>query len=294
MQCKNPYYEPNLGILCPCRQCLPCRINRRQDWATRAILEATEYKDSSFLTLTYNDDNIPLNGTLVPKHLQLFWKKLRNKQRVVINNKKMTIPGLKFRYFACGEYGEKSFRPHYHAIVYGIDATTLNFFASNHWDKGYVYCVPATVETMRYVAGYVTKKLAVRRDYLASGVEPEFIRTSLGIGKTAIEKLRNIALVQNNALDVISTFRIGGQNVRVPNYIKKKLREIVFDDEYLSKLKDARVYQMQTDVTERIFKWYEVKENRKELAIKSHLQEYKQHFLNIERKDSIWNTRSKV
>lgn len=281
MQCKNPYYEPKYGILCPCRQCLPCRVNRRQDWATRAILEASDYKHITFLTLTYNDENLPLNCSLEPKKLQLFWKLLRK-------------DGLKFRYFACGEYGEQSYRPHYHAIIYGQDALTVRAISEKHWKNGFVYSVPATIDAIKYVAGYVTKKLAVNKELRDCGLVPEFIRTSKGIGSRAIEKLKDKALLQNDALDTLNYIMIGGKKCRVPAYIKKKLREIVFDDEYIEKLKSARIYEMQDEVVNNIEKHFNIKDNVKDLAIRAHKLEYKQQHLNLISKDRLWNFRSKI
>ena len=62
---------------------------------------------NAYITLTYNDDHLPANGSLQPRDLQLFWKRLR----------KARTPGI--RYYACGEYGDQTARPHYHAIIFG-------------------------------------------------------------------------------------------------------------------------------------------------------------------------------
>ena len=66
-----------------------------------------------FLTLTYADEHLPPNGSLVVADLQKFIKRLR-KHYAKRNN------GIKLRYYACGEYGDRYGRPHYHAIICGL------------------------------------------------------------------------------------------------------------------------------------------------------------------------------
>ena len=92
-----------------CGQCRNCRINRRREWVGRMILEAKEHLFSSFVTLTYDDEHMPKDGSLCKKHLQQFIRRLR----------KALYP-RKIRYYAVGEYGDKSWRPHYHLIVFGL------------------------------------------------------------------------------------------------------------------------------------------------------------------------------
>ena len=97
----------------PCGRCIGCRLQRRKSWADRAVQELPYHDSNLFVTLTYNDDNIPYNKayddsgniimteTLCKKDLQDFWKRLR---------KYLERYGDKIRYFACGEYGENTFR----------------------------------------------------------------------------------------------------------------------------------------------------------------------------------------
>ena len=120
MRCTKPIRLMHLnhveypdGLLVPCGKCLACRIARRQEWSMRVIHELAGYKDAVFLTLTYSDDHLPDNGSLVVADLQKFFKRLR-KQYAKRNN------GIKLRYYACGEYGDRHGRPHYHAIVCGL------------------------------------------------------------------------------------------------------------------------------------------------------------------------------
>src|SRR3954449_8205389 len=86
----------------PCGQCIGCRLERSRQWAMRCVHENKMHPRSSFVTLTYDDKNIPPAGSLSKRDFQLFMKRLRKSQSNPL------------RFFACGEYGETTHRPHYH------------------------------------------------------------------------------------------------------------------------------------------------------------------------------------
>lgn len=177
-------------MLIPCGKCIGCRIRAKQDWATRLELEARAYKGKAwFVTLTYRDDTIPLlirdtgelieggisvwsRGAEVPEQINTlnmddmtrFWKRLRKYQT--------TEPdmGQTLRYFYAGEYGEQTGRPHYHAIVFGLEIPDLKKVTGRNqyyksailekiWGKGNVTIAYSEPGTYNYVAGYVTKKM---------------------------------------------------------------------------------------------------------------------------------------
>ena len=117
MQCINPVRItkgldvtrfPD-GLLVGCGKCVMCRIAKRREWTLRLIHESVYWEDSVFLTLTYSDDYLPKNGSLDKRQLQLFIKRLRK-----------SLNGRSIKYFACGEYGDNTERPHYHLIIFGI------------------------------------------------------------------------------------------------------------------------------------------------------------------------------
>jgi len=115
---QNPYARETTyreGIKLPCGGCHGCRIDRTRQWATRCILEASLHKTNCFITLTYAPEHLPKNGSLIRRHLQLFMKRLRR-----------TFPKNKIRFFACGEYGAKKQRPHYHVCVFNFDFPKKN------------------------------------------------------------------------------------------------------------------------------------------------------------------------
>lgn len=105
---RNQAYDTGHQLQVPCGKCIGCRLERSRQWAIRCMHEASLYEDNCFITLTYNDDHLPSNGSLDKTHFQKFLKRLRK-----------SIYPQKLRYYHCGEYGDEGGRPHYHAIIFG-------------------------------------------------------------------------------------------------------------------------------------------------------------------------------
>lgn len=142
MECLSPIYLAQREVHVPCGSCPFCCATKRSDWALRLNYEARLHCGSKFITLTYADNELTWNSgqpQLVKRDLQLFFKRLRKK-------------GYKLRYFAVGEYGSKTFRPHYHVIVFGsIPDQVLN----KAWGKGHVHIGKVTAASVMYCCGYV-------------------------------------------------------------------------------------------------------------------------------------------
>jgi hypothetical protein len=150
----------DMPVEVPCGQCWSCRLEYSRQWAVRCMHEASLYTDNAFITLTYNNENLPDDHSVSKEELQKFFKRLRKHV------------GKPFRYFACAEYGEKNNRPHYHAIIfnYGFPDKYLHaktkrgdlLFRSNilekAWKKGHSLIGDVTFESAAYVARYVMKK----------------------------------------------------------------------------------------------------------------------------------------
>lgn len=101
----SDHYEP---VTVACGKCLECLQQKSNEWAHRIVDECKQHEQNCFITLTYNNEHLPLNGSLVKRDLQLFIKRLRKH-----------LEPVKIRVFYCGEYGKKHLRPHYHIIVFG-------------------------------------------------------------------------------------------------------------------------------------------------------------------------------
>lgn len=134
----------------PCGKCVGCSMQRAKIWGVRMYHEASLHERNAFVTLTYA--NSP--GAINKRDLQLFIKRLRSVVAV--------------RYFAVGEYGTLTHRPHYHAVIFGEDflggafsindELWTNELLQSTWHHGIASVGKVNIETCMYVAGYVTKK----------------------------------------------------------------------------------------------------------------------------------------
>lgn len=147
-------------IRLPCGQCVGCRLEHSRQWAMRCVHENQLHPVSSFVTLTYDDACLPPGNSLSRRDTQLFLKRLRNGRG-------------RFRYYGCGEYGEKTNRPHYHIILFGINFDDKKFYSENkrgdklfsskelegYWPLGHCRIGEVTFDSAAYCARYVMKKI---------------------------------------------------------------------------------------------------------------------------------------
>lgn len=177
MSCVAPivvqHPETKLRSEVRCGQCRVCRLRRKKAWAGRLLLESKDHIASRFITLTYADDP----GILDYTDFQLFMKRYRE------------VYGA-CRFFAVGEYGGKSGRGHYHAIIFGHAPENQGFAPGLQkvWGHGYCYDGTVTAHSIGYVAGYVFKE-----NYTPT--KKPFVRMSLrpGIGMDHIGKMGQLA-----------------------------------------------------------------------------------------------------
>lgn len=152
--------DPDRPIMIPCNQCIGCRLEYSRQWAVRMMHEKQLHEDACFITLTYDDENLPYPPTVRVDHFQKFMKRLR---------KDVQTP---LRYFHCGEYGDEGNRPHYHLALFGYEPPDRVLFScknqnslytseslSNIWGLGFVSFGALTFDSAAYIARYVTKKV---------------------------------------------------------------------------------------------------------------------------------------
>lgn len=235
----------------PCGKCLGCRLDYSRQWADRCMLEAQYHEQNYFVTLTYDDLHVPHSSyiddrtgeiceslTLVKPDLQKFFKRLRKAKG-------------QFRYYACGEYGGHTMRPHYHAIIFGLNLDDLTLYKtsggmnyynsetlSKVWKNGFVVVSGVTWATCAYVARYVVKK-AKQHDkqvYEKFHIEKEFNLMSRrpGIGSKYFEEHDMYAYDYIN----IST-PDGGKKIKPNRYFDNKLA--VVDEEAYKALKAKKI-----------------------------------------------------
>lgn len=188
------YREPYAAV--PCGQCLGCRLDWAADWSVRCEKEAKMWPHNCFITLTYNDDELPVGATtrstVSKREWVLFMKRLRKEY------------GEGIRFFATGEYGDKNDRAHYHALLFNHHFPDQLHWRVHHghqlyrsptlerlWPYGFSTIGNVTYQTANYVARYVVKKLRgsiAAREYLDR--DPPFCLMSRnpGIGASWLDK----------------------------------------------------------------------------------------------------------
>lgn len=260
MKCKRPFYLEDRALLVPCGKCTYCRIAKRREWTLRMLHEILFHKSSTFVTLTYDDDNLPVQSvrpvnypvlpSLSVSDLQKFFKRLRKR-----------VPD-RFRYFACGEYGEQTFRPHYHFIIFGFDGFAYpikNYFGEPYavegnplfdaWGKGLVHVGFAEPDSIAYVAQYIDKKRYGEAQTFEHYQfrDPEFQLQSLGIGAKFLDS--NAGEILRDAALYRYTKEIG-----LPRYYQKRIKlntEVrALDYEVYAKKTAQRIEQSQIDLSQ--------------------------------------------
>ena len=207
------------------------------------ILESLTVDEACFVTLTYDDEHNPRR--LEKSDLQNFFKRLRKHLN------------FKIRYYACGEYGEKTKRPHYHAVIFGLSEVQASFFCRKAWTSGFVYVGSFTPDSASYVAGYVCKKLdetqpidwntgeLMTKEYSTMSRRP-------GLGVYALSYFVDKAFLQGD-FDVISYFYIGSRRYTMPRFLRQKLRQLVMSPAEIELAKELSLTELKLQYKAKIY-----------------------------------------
>jgi hypothetical protein len=199
------------------------------------LLESYEHAGNCFVTLTYDEEHLPENGWLNKKHLQLFLKKLRSR-----------ISPLAIRFYAVGEYGDLSWRPHFHLVLFGISPLESKL-VQDCWPYGFTFTGTAEPKSMSYVAQYVVKKMNNPKDSRLAGRPPEFCTMSLkpGIGSGLISRVVKAVNEHPSTVPLLfDTVRANGFKYPLGKYLKSQL------DTALGVLPESRRIRLRAHVAE--------------------------------------------
>lgn len=214
--CCYPRWLPKQNIYAPCGKCVECMRHVSSEWALRIVLEASLYEKNCCVTLTYNDENLPVNNLLQPRDLQLFMKSLRK-----------AISPVRVRFFASGEYGLKKFRPHYHVILFGYSPDDLVYFFTRDgrdfyksqfiadiWKRGHILVGEVDYHTAFYTAKYLQKAM------FSDVAVPPFVRMSNrpGIGAGAVDTVNWDMLIDR-------AIYYHGKKYSIPRYFWKVMEK---------------------------------------------------------------------
>lgn len=214
----------------PCGQCIGCKLETSRQWATRCMHEAQLHKHNECVLLTYAE--MPTSGSLSHRDFQLFMKSLRTKHKNV-------------SYYMCGEYGERTRRPHFHAALFNLELTDRKYHKTNrqgtriftsellqkHWPHGYATTSALTFEAAAYIARYLVQKQTGPKAKAAYTVldpstgeitelTPEYNKMSLrpAIGKRWLEKYYTEVYPEGQVF-------VRGSLHAAPRYYDKQFRE---------------------------------------------------------------------
>lgn len=210
--CLSPIFLMKQNMYVPCGHCKECLLKSTYDWSHRIMIEAQHHDKNCCVTLTYNDDNLPDDGMLYYRHVQLFLKKLRK-----------DFAPEKVRFFCSGEYGDRYSRPHYHIILFGYYPTDGEYMFQRHgvryfkseylnklWSHGFATFSAVTEKSAFYCAKYLQKL-----NFSDMPVKP-FVHMSLkpGIGYQAYDS------------DMVfsSKLYVGGRAFSLPRFYRKMLK----------------------------------------------------------------------
>lgn len=208
-----------------CGRCYPCLAKKRAEWGFRMQQETKYCESSAWITLTYDDENIPLAKDETPS---LFKQDLVNfNKRVrwhIMNDEKTESPYYKilpngrkapaYRYLAVGEYGSQSKRPHYHLMAWNLPLHWIkwdpihNDYYSNQlediWDLGFIHIGKIEQGSIHYQAKYQLKELIAGPHNDSMAIEPfQVMSRNPGIGQAYIND--DIKAYYNNSFDPYAT-----------------------------------------------------------------------------------------
>lgn len=216
---KRKFSKEYDTVQLPCGKCISCQLNYAREWAIRAIHEAQMYEKNSFITLTYSDEHL-VSEKLQYEDFQKFMRRLRKTQNDPI--------GI----FVTGEYGSKTNRPHWHAIIFNWRPNDLKEHYKNGrgdqvytsesltdlWGKGHAELGSVTIDSAGYVARYAAKAWDQSDEHYREYKPISKKSQKYAIGKKWLEKYWE---------DIFNygELRVDGKKVPIPRYYIKWLKK---------------------------------------------------------------------
>ena len=211
------------GNIVPCGKCPACLANLRQEWVFRLKQEYLDSAFAIFVTLTYDEDHVPENMSVNKKDVQDFHKRLRKH-----------FPSRDLRFYVVSEYGDHTFRPHYHGLYFFKSTYEKSFIYDvfeRSWHNG--FCSFGDVEEGSIV--YCTKYCLKSKVFPEGRTKPFRLVSKMngGLGSYYLDKMKNF----HNDQQQFSFVSYGGKTCRMPAYYKRKLsdrrdRWQMFDEYY--------------------------------------------------------------
>ena len=224
---KNKYDVMGNPVYRACGQCAICRRNKMMSLQSRANYEYKKHKYNAFITLTYDDNHLYYRDkpfgegknvglpTFKKEHIQKFFDDLRH----YVKRYNLSNCDKDFTYLYSSEFGSDSARPHFHAILFGVDFPLAKKLATKLWRFGFVDSRPVHSGSIRYVCKYISKGLNGKQAdlmYFDKGVEKPFVKWSKGLGSGYYKE--NWSEIKKNGF-----IKDGNKKIFVPPYYKNKI-----------------------------------------------------------------------
>lgn len=219
MMCDDPFFVTPKGyghrVPVPCGRCPPCKKRRVDSWVFRLMQHTKVEKHCHFVTITYDTRHVPIspNGfmTLRKSDLQKFWKRLRKAN-----------PNWQIKYYACGEYGSKNRRPHFHAIVFGVPDSSAyaRAWTIDGEQLGAIHVGVVTRDSIAYTMKYIDKD-RMPRQHARDDRHPEFSVCSKGLGENYLTS----SVVSYHKADLTRLYATteGGYRIALPRYYRERI-----------------------------------------------------------------------
>lgn len=239
----------------PCRKCLPCLLKRQKAWVSRLTEELRNHDYNYFVTLTYNDDNVPVddNGEMCFDKQQLIKlnqdMRKRFQQGYITNPVKDSLLGsparlelpsdIHYKYYITSEYGPSdsgTHRPHYHGVWYGMPESLplVEVLFRTLWPYGFVSVFPAEDGAAGYISKYLVTDGVGKDAYHGNGMPP-FALMSKGLGLSYAVRMGDWHRADPKRM--YTQYR--GSRGTMDRYLKKK----IFPEEVLSPLADEFIQE---------------------------------------------------
>lgn len=203
--CIAPFRKKGELIDLPCGKCNECKSRRISGWSFRLQKEMELHNSAHFVTLTYDKPPLTPNNfmNLHKQHLQHFFKYLRKDKQPI-------------KYYACGEYGKNTMRPHYHIILFGTTTDKIE----QHWHHGHVHFGDVSGASIGYTLKYMSKDSKIPLHQNDDRIK-EFALMSKKMGQNYITP----AMIQWHQNDLKNRCYIQHyeQKLSMPRYYKDKI-----------------------------------------------------------------------
>lgn len=212
----------------PCGKCLMCLADKKKDWSFRMYWEAKFSKTAKFITLTYDEENVPWGTdgykkarTLKREDLIRFHKSVRKANDRWYKDQGLEMPDYKLKYYSVGEYGGETFRPHYHSIMFNLRPEIIERL-SDIWGRGHIKIGTAEGASINYTAKYLIDDDARHQN---EPIERPFSIMSKGIGEEYLRMNSHWHKEYNDEPQDWRMFVITEQKhkQRIPRYYREKL-----------------------------------------------------------------------